>query len=355
MSILGTGAGFLGVIVSSIFIGVIAGASGGFGAIGAGIAASMFVGLGAAVVGTASGATAMAGELTPSLTGEARDQLNQSALWLGLGASALSIASIVGFAAISAKTIFKATKSNLAMIVAGAITGFPAVPDLLGIGLTSWGMAKPDDPPDEPLNWTLMIAGVAVGLAGLVMGVSTAVLAVKTKRVVHFENIKNSDSKRPKLSSISMIFDKMDLNERSIKRSRGYQFISDGNITPSEININSLHKLKATKYLSAELENRNRIANAIETDMNNILHEESLDFNNPNNTNDPSVTNALRGKYVHEISNNFLRDQNFESKTSILDYKSYITENTQLENNPQAKKMTAFLTSMLEGTPLPWD
>ena len=111
------------------------------------------------------------------MTGQARDQLNQSALWLGLGATALSIGSIAGFTTASIRTIWGLTKNLSATIVTGLTSAIWGSPDVAGLALTSWGMAAPDQPPPNFLNWTLMLVGVASMLGGVV----TAGMAVNKK------------------------------------------------------------------------------------------------------------------------------------------------------------------------------
>ena len=166
MSIAGTAAGAVGFVASAVFIGVIGAASGGLGGVGAGMLASMMLGLGAGLAGAASGGMEIAGELLPALSGEQRDQMSQSALWLGLGTSALSLLSIAGFGMSVAKVATEGTGKKITlglMVLLGAV-------DTLGMGLTSWGMAKPDEPPPEFLNIALMVAGVSVGIAGAIAG-----------------------------------------------------------------------------------------------------------------------------------------------------------------------------------------
>ena len=73
-------------------------------------------------------------ESLPALSGEQRDQMNQSALWLGLGTSVLSLVSIEGFGMSVAKVASKGVGKKITlgvMVLLGAS-------DALGMGLTSW-------------------------------------------------------------------------------------------------------------------------------------------------------------------------------------------------------------------------
>ena len=201
MSIAGTAAGVVGVIASAVFIGVIGAFSGGLGGVGAGMLASMMLGLGAGLAGAASGGMEIAGELLPALSGEQHDQMNQSALWLGLGASALSLVSIAGFGMSVAKTGIKGLGTKImlgVMVLLGAV-------DASGMGLTSWGMAAPDEPPPEFLNITLMVAGVSVGIAGAIAGHVGAKMArgVKPRRNLFKKFIKGKPTTEEDTDQVS--------------------------------------------------------------------------------------------------------------------------------------------------------
>ena len=182
----------LGMGGSGFFFGVVgllaASASfvsgGGAGmAIGIAILASTGLNFFASLVGAASGGTSLAAKLIPNISNETKENLGKSAIYLGLGASALSIIGIVSLSASTSAAmvriglklgkgggkVFKSTSSAIITGVAfSAGESSPVLLEGVGMFLSSWALARPDQPLLSDSNYALFGAGVVSILAGLV-------------------------------------------------------------------------------------------------------------------------------------------------------------------------------------------